>query len=332
MGRSRAPRFQVRRRGALFFAAFPLLLLSGSCGGPSEGEGPAAPGAAPIVISRKNSSQVDPLVASWWTSFFRQCQDAVRGKDPDHLESLLKSVEGRNPPSWAADSLARFHALLRGMKLVKEGKVRARFALGHRDFKEGDLVFFGLRLENHEDGPLALPAPGTKGILQARLRVLDYGVFGERWESKRPLNLPLDKPIALGPGEAKFEGFQPFHASLPRGAVMRAVLFEGNLLLGSILVKGELLPLKSLPAQPTEMRVFPKGYEPIARKPFLTLKRALELGDPRHFPHIFLSAVFMPPALEEKARALLQDAARKHQDRDLGRVAEAALKMLAEKK
>jgi len=282
------------------------------------------------VISRKNSPQVDPLVASWWTSFFRQCQEAVRGKDPDHLASLLKSVEGKNPPSWAADSLARFQALLRGMKLVKEGKVRARFALGHRDFKEGDLVFFGLRLENHEDGPLALPAPGTKGILQARLRVLDYGVFGEMWESKRPLNLPLDKPVALGPGEAKFEGFQPFHASLPRGAVMRVVLFQGNLLLGSILVKGELLPLKSLPAQPTELRVFPKGFEPIARKPFLTLKRALELGDPRHFPHIFLSAVFMPPALKGKARTLLQGAARKHQEGDLGRVVRAALKMLAE--
>ncbi len=332
MRRPRAPRFLVGRRGALFsWLLLPFLFL-GSCGGPSGAEGPAGPGAGPIVISRPDTGRTDPLVDSWWTSFFRNCQEAVRGKDTDHLESLLASVEGKTPPSWAAQSLARFHALLRGMKLVKEGKIRARFALGHRDFKVGDIVYFGLRLENHLDGSVSLPAPGARGFLQARLRVLDYGVFGERWESKRPLNLPLDKPLALGPGSVKFEGFQPFKASLPRGAVMRAVFFDGNLLLGSVLAKGEILPLKSLPAQPTEMRVFPRGYEPIAKKPFLTLKRALELGDAKHFPHIFLSAVFMPPALKEKARLLLQDAARKHQDQDLGRVAEASLKILDESK
>ncbi len=318
-----------RRRGALLLSTLLLPALPFfSCSGPPGGTGKADSLSGPVVIARREGAGRGSLVSSWWSSFFRQCQEAVREKDPGRLESLLASVRGKNPPSWAGETLARFQAVFRGMKIAGEGKVRARFALGHRDFREGDIVFFGLRLENHLDGPVSLPAPGTRGFLQARLQVVDYGVFGEKWESKRPLNLPLDQPLALGPGEVRFEGFQPFHASLPGGAVMRIVRFRGDLLLGSVLVKGEILPLKSLPAQPTEMRVFPRGYESIARKPLLTLKRALELGDRKHFPHVFLSAVFMPKPLKDRARALLRDAARKNQDKDLGRVAEAALKVL----
>ena len=325
-----ALRCVIGRRGALFLSLFSLPLLLSflfSCGGPSGEAGPGPVGTAPIVISRRTGAG-DPVVSSWWTSFFTQCQEAMREKDTAHLESLLASVEGKHPPSWAGESLARFKAVLRGMKIAAEGGVRARFALARRDFKEGDVVYFGLRLENHRDQGVSLPAPGVRGFLQARLQVVDYGVFGEKWVSKRPLNIPLNRPFSLAPGEVKFEGFQPFQAFLPAGAVMRVVRFEGDLLLGSILAGGERLPLKSLPAQPTELRVFPKGFEPIARKPLLTLKRALELGDRKHFPHVFLSAVFMPSALKEEARTLLQGAARKDPEGELGRAAEAALKML----
>ncbi len=332
MRRSRVPRGVSKLRGALFLfcltlgAAGPGSLIS--CSGPgTAGEGAGEIG--PVVVSRAaGRGETDPLVASWWSSFFRQCQAAVKEKDTAHLESLLRSVEGKKGPAWAEESLARYGSVLRGMKLVAEGRIVARFALPHMDFRQGDIVYFGLRLENHLDGPVSLPAPGARGYLQARLRIVDYGVFGEEWVTKRPLNLPLDRPLSVAAGKVKFEGFQPFKATIPPGAVMRVVRFEGDLLLGSVLAAGEILPLKSIPAQPTQMRVFPKGYEPIAGKPLLTLKRALELGDRKHYPHLLIAAVFMPAAAREEARALLQAAARKDPDGGLGKAAAAALKLL----
>ena len=257
-----------------------------------------------------------------------QCREAVGADDAERLESLLGTMEGKSMPGWVKPLIPRFRLMLRSMKLKSSGKLAVSFVLPRMDYQVGDIIYIGVRVENRLEVGVQIPESGSAAVVRAVLHFTDMGIKGEVWETKEFVNLPMKKALRLDAGEKRFLGFSPLTASLPAKVVVRTVKFRGDLYAGNVLVDRELLPLKKLPVGATMLRIFPKGYEPIKRKPLLTLEKALELGAGRHLRHIFLAGYFMPGNKEKKARDILEAMVAEEKDKDAREVARAALRIL----
>jgi len=162
-----------------------------------------------------------------------------------------------------------------------------------------------LRLENHTAGQVVIPAPGGKAVMFITMKLQDHNLYGGKWEQKQTLDYTIKKPIRLEAGEIQEVRAESFPARLNRGSVYRAIQLSAVLHLGQVSVQHENLPLLELEVQPTELRIFPKGFQAIKKRPLLTLKRALELGDRKHYFHIVLAGVFLKKENREKACELL---------------------------
>jgi hypothetical protein len=68
---------------------------------------------------------------------------------------------------------------------------------------------------------------------------------------------------------------------------------------------------------------WPRGHQAIRERPLATLRAALRLGDPAHFPHVWLAAAFAPADARPQVEQLLIDQVR------LGRPDQALVAMVA---
>lgn len=288
-GRGRFPAPPGAVLGILLAGA---VLLAPGCGTPDRGGGEIPP-PAPVVLGPAGPEASAGVADPWWRSLLMQCREAAADEDTERLGRLLSTLEGRPAPAWADQAVSRFRSLLRAHLLVEQGTLRALFILSRPDYSPGDTIWLRLRLENRSDGELTLPGAGGEGLVRSEMILEDRWASGKRERRRELLNFPLGASIVLAPGERREVGFEPITASLGGGVLLRTVTFEGRLLLGKIVAGGEELPLKSIPVSRTLLRIFPGGFEPIRSEPLLTLKRSLELGDRKHFPHIFLAAYFL---------------------------------------
>jgi hypothetical protein len=86
--------------------------------------------------------------------------------------------------------------------------------------------------------------------------------------------------------------------------------------------------VRRIPVAEHATTVYPRGIGPIREQPLRTLRNAVELGDPDHFPHQYLAARFMPSADREAALGLLMPVIRLGND-EQARVAMACARSLS---
>jgi hypothetical protein len=105
--------------------------------------------------------------------------------------------------------------------------------------------------------------------------------------------------------------------------VRRELTVRVDLLPGYVATAGVRAPVRRTPLAATKTTQWPGGHRAIRERPLETLRAALRLGDPAHFPHVWLAAVFAPAEARPQVEQLLIDQVR------LGRADQAQVAMVA---
>ena len=187
----------------------------------------------------------------------------------------------------------------------------------------------GIRIEfaNLSGATLAVPR-GVEGssdaVIVLTLERQDFDVFGNERTTSYTLNAPVREDLVLPPG-----GVEATRLEVP--SAMTALGHDG---FSVLTLSGTFRPVKlrvvdseffdAIPIERAALRIFQRGFEPLAADPLGSLKRAIEKRSP---PHLLTCVELLAPSDRAAARALLTAA--KETDPPLARVADAALARLA---
>jgi hypothetical protein len=153
----------------------------------------------------------------------------------------------------------------------------------------------------------------------------DRDVYGNVKSSEFTLRAPVEEDLDVPPG-----GEREVHVTI--GADLVALRHEG---FSVFRIGGTFRPVAvrvgdtefydALPVEPALVRVFQKGWEPMAADPLASLRRAVSKRSP---PHVLVATELLAATEREEARRVLLEATKK--DRPLEFVLRAALARLDE--
>lgn len=152
----------------------------------------------------------------------------------------------------------------------------------------------------------------------------DYDVFGNQRESRYTLSAPVDEDLELQPGAAHVTRLEVPSEMTSLTHEGFSVLTLSGLFRPVALRVGDSEFFDAIPIESADVRIFQKGFEPLAADPLGSLRRAIEKRSP---PHVLTCVELLAPADREAARTLLTEA--KEKDPPLTSVANAALARLA---
>ena len=306
--------------GLLAFAA------AGFCGCVAEPMDPAA-GALPLVVAPPTApAGTDAATAAFYESILAQLLEAHADADLPRMQSLLGFGLRSATPAWARDRLEGLRALAKGLAFEqfqqRNATLRQKAAADASPHDIGAPLDFEFVLTAPPDGPWSLG--GEAGPDPVAFRVffvirearLDGAV--QRLEDEDVLRLPAALTMTAEPLVL------PIRLDLgPSDAVRRDVEVQVELLPGYVQCGEDRAPVRRLPLAKAQAQQWPAGHDVIRSAPLKTLRRAQQLGDPAHFPHVRLAAEFAPPSERPEVVAALIEWVR------LGRPDQALVAMAA---
>jgi hypothetical protein len=308
--------------------AAALALLGGCVALPAD-EADLAQDARPIVVSLPGASAggEDRAVHEYYRGLLRRLHEAYSDADLPLLRRLLAGGARERAPEWARDRLDGFAALTQGLAFELHCRERATLVAPETIPAVGQPVQFRL---------LVPPGPGPGWVLggegdrnpasfRARFLVEDDFVDGSTRSHDSDTTLRMPRPVRLVSPE---ELMLPLELDLGEdGAVRRSVLAEIELLPGHVAVDGVQGPVRRTLLGRSRIVQYPAGHEAVRERPMDTLREAMRRGDPEHFRHVWLAAVFAPSSEHEAVLEALIGWVRIGRP-DQQRVAMAALKVV----
>lgn len=325
----RSTRGRARWRAALVVSLGAAALASGACSSAPGEQDPMSQGQ--VVLGTAGGGTV---------------RDRASAASQADAERALAAAEA----AWqAGDQLTALavanQAIARGAPAeidarLRELRTRARAAIvGERIVAlravpvkdvvaDGDPVPVRILLRNLSAAELT--SPRQEKDSSAALFVLsvtreDRDVYGNARTSEFTLRAPVEDDLVLAPGAERevhvtiapdmvrlgHEGFSVFRI----GGAFRPVVVR----------VGDAELFDALPIEPALVRVFQKGYEPLAADPLSALRKAVARRSP---PHVLVAAELVAAADRAEARTILREGAER--DPPLAFCLNAALARLAE--
>lgn len=283
---------------------------------------PEAPRAAAVVVPLAERPRGPGAADRYYQDVVRQMREAATERDLERLRRLLETHRRASAPHWAQAQMDRFAELADGLEFELAAARGARIDLVGDPPPIGEPIAAELRLELPE-GPEAELAGRDEDLpagFEVRFTVVDHGVGGTRWERRSSSVLRLERSVRLDHEQVRL----PFRVELGAGsAVIRELRIQADLLPGGVLLGGRMVPHRRVALAEFSTELYPANFQPIRDEPLLTLRRALRMGDARHFPHVLLAAHFMPAGDREAAIEALIGVVR------LGRPAQVRVAMAA---
>jgi len=235
--------------------------------------------------------------------------------------ALVEGVPAELEPAFR-DLRAKARASVVATKVCRVRVVAEKDAVA-----DGDAIRVKLEFANVAGTTLRVPRSreGTSDALVVlKLVREDYDVFGNVRSSDFTLPVPVAEDLVLEPGATRETPFTipPEMAKLTHEG-FSVVELSGKFRPVSIRV-GDTELYDAIPIEPARVRVFMKGYEPLAADPLASLKKSVEKRSP---PHLLTCAELLAPADRAEAKTFL--AAAKSKDEDLAPSIDAALARLA---
>ena len=283
-------------------------------------EARAIPLQTAVVIPFDGASGNSGPVDQYYSSILQQMQEALGGRDLNQLNGLLAGHDRDNAPSWARERIARFQTAALGLEFEAHAAEHSRIEVVYPGRILGEAVDFVFELDTPSNHDVLLEDTRRSGLrFLATLSVVDHDAYGGRTTRTASRTLRLRKPLTRHmqhPSEATFKA-----AADPTSAVLRELNVVVELLPGTVQIDDELAPIQRMKLAETTEIFYPTGTDVIREKPMATLRGALALGDPKHFPHQYLSAHFMPEEQRDEAIEMFVENVR------LGNAAQARVAM-----
>lgn len=313
---SRAPRLAELLPGTCLLAGACVTVIDEAPLVGDQLDPPEFAVAQTIPLGRAPTTPNEHALAQLYDGVLRRMQEAVDDRDVRALFGLLDAYEKPGLPDWLAERLAGYRALGHGLRFVEHAAANATLRLVGDGTEPGSIpppIGAPLVLE------FALPAGPRPVRLGGRddddpvrfafsIQYEDTFVDGNTVSHRRQPIEPLAEAVELA-GDTVLR--LPLEFDVGAGDAVRRQFHLRVDLLGGYVREGSVrapVPRRTLAA--LSLTQWPRGYEPIAEKPLLTLREALRLGDPKHFPHVFLGALFTAGAEREQALELLVDQVR----------------------
>jgi hypothetical protein len=322
-GRSRT----ARRRG---FAAAALSIRARCACGTTEA--PIDPFAAEKVVTKLSSqdaaepapdaaakaaraeSQLAAAQAAW------QAGDALGAlaiANRAIVEGVPSSLEGA-----FRDLRAKARAAVVASKVCRVRVLPEKDAVA-----DGTPVGVGIEFANLSGATLSVPhgvLGSSDAVVVLTLERQDFDVFGNERTTSYTLNAPVSEDLVLPPG-----GVQATRLEVP--SEMTSLGHDG---FSVLTLSGTFRPVKlrvgdseffdAIPIERAAVRIFQKGFEPLAADPLGSLKKAIEKRSP---PHLLTCVELLAPSDRAAAKSLLEAA--RQADPPLALVIDASLARIA---
>jgi hypothetical protein len=315
-------------QGCRFSAAALLILAAAACSSPpAEVDALSAQQVVTKLPSRagrdapddaamaaRAESQLAAAQAAWQSGdalgALAITSSAIHSGVPAHLDGAFRDLRAKARAAVIASKVCR-------VRVLPEKDAVA----------DGTPVVLRIEFANLSGATLAVPR-GLEGSSAAcvvlTLERQDFDVLGNERATSYTLSAPVEEDLVLAPNATHVTRIE-----VP--AEMTSLTHEGFSVLALsgrfrpvVLRVGDSEFFDAIPIERADVRIFQKGYEPLAADPLGSLRRAIEKRSP---PHLLTCVELLAPSDREAARALLVDA--KAKDPPLTRVADAALARLA---
>ncbi len=271
------------------------ILLAASC---ASGEGGLGEEAlltqAPVVNRAPGADDYEVMEEELAREKLLSAHDAFLREEYDLCLKIVRETLEEGAPHSVATELRALRFEARRLHLSRQ-VVSAR-VLGERDvYSLGEPIALSIVVRNVSEQPVTIVKSGddvSDSVFVIDAERVDYDIYGNvRSETSRhqvPLPEDLLIPVggrvevlfALKSGDVKSRhfGFSEYTLS---GILRPAVILWGDVEFYSGVVVGS-----------ATVRVLPPGFEPIARDPIGTIRKAYDLGAREH---LFLAAELSPP-------------------------------------
>lgn len=321
--------WRPERRPARRWPAAALLVCLGGCvntlvdDGPGSDLVPAIDQRAVVIpLGEAGEGAPDAVLLQFYEGILVRLRDAHVARDLATMRDLLARYHRDDLPDWARHRLDRFAGLCAGLAIELHLSRNARLeplpAAPGPDPAADPAV-------PEEIGAVCRyelvvpPMPGAEILFGARadadpiafgvdVRVRDHFLDGSsrRYadggvvhlaDSFRLATAPLRLPVELDLGASR---------AVQRDLELRVDLMPGYLHV--VEAQGrKRAPVRRTPLSSASLTQWPPGFRAIREEPLETLRQAMALGDPAHFAHVRLAAVFASPADRPAIEAALID-------------------------
>jgi hypothetical protein len=151
----------------------------------------------------------------------------------------------------------------------------------------------------------------------------DYDVYGNVRSTKYTLPVPVLQDLDLAPGRTEKTRFTIPSDMIKLSHEGFSVIQIDGMFRPVVMRAGESEFFDAFPIEKAVIRVFQKGFEPLAQDPLGSLAKAVAKRSP---PHVLVAAELLAPGDREAARTLLEAA--KAKDEEMSVVIDAALARL----
>jgi len=308
-------------------AAAALLLFTTVC---ASKEAEIDPYAAKPVVLRANVKEGPPspdaaTVAARAQSSFAAAQAAWSSGDALTALAIVNHAMLEGVPAELEGPFRDLRAKARA-SVVATKVCRVR-AIAEKDaVADGDEIVVRLEFANLSTATLRVPRAqeGTSDALVVLQLVReDFDVYGNARSADFTLPSPVEQDLVLEPGRSHATRFTiPAELAKLSHQGLSVIRLGGAFRPVAIRV-GDTELFDAIPIEKATVRVFMKGYEPMAADPFGSLKKAVEKRSP---PHILTAAELLAPGDRPAARTIL--VAAKAKDEALTGSVDAALARL----
>ncbi|MCE9637637.1 MAG: hypothetical protein K8T90_18210 [Planctomycetes bacterium] len=254
-----------------------------------------------------------------------QAEAAMRAGDPLTAVALANQAMREGVPAEFEQRLRELRVRARSA-VVTEKIVKLRAVPVKDVVTDGDPAPVRIVLRNLSTAELRSPrreGDSSDALFVLQISREDRDVYGNVKTSEFTLRAPVTQDLAIPPGGER-------DVSVTIGADLVKLSHEGFSVFriaGSFrpvaIRVGETEFFDALPIEPAIVRVFQKGYEPMAVDPLASLRKAVAKRSP---PHVLVAAELLAPSEREEGREVLRGAIEK--DEPLAFVLRAALTRL----
>ncbi len=272
---------------------------------------PEAPDAAAKLA--RAQAELDAAQAAWRSgdalAALATANHAILEGVPSELEPAFRDLRAKARAAVVASKICRVRALAEKDAVADGDEIRVRIAFSN-------VSGATLRVPRSQKGT-------SDALLLLTIAREDYDVYGNARSSDFTLPVPVAEDLVLDPGQTREERIVvPADAAKLTHRGFSILEVRGTFRPVSIRV-GDSEFFDAIPVEPARVRVFMKGYEPLAADPLGSLRKSVEKRSP---PHLLTCAELLAPTDRAEARTILTAA--KEKDEELAPAIDAALARL----
>jgi hypothetical protein len=319
-------RSRTARRHCLTAAA--LLVFTASC---ASKEAELDPHSVKQVVLKSNVKETPPgpdaaAKAAQAQASLATAQAAWASGDALSTLAIVNSALLKGVPSELDPAFRELRSKARAA--VVATKVCRVRAIATKDaVADGDEIVVRFEFVNLSGATLRIPraqAGTSDALVVLQLVREDFDVYGNARSSDFTLPVPVEEDLVLEPGRAHETKFTiPEEMAKLTHQGLSVIRLGGSFRPVAIRV-GDTELFDAIPIEKATVRVFMKGYEPLAADPLGSLKRAVERRSP---PHVLTAAELLTPGDRPAAKSFLLTA--KAKDEAMTGAVDAALARIA---